>query len=755
VVLCFGTTVVRLINHTNAAMDAIRSQNQDTIETSRQPSAEMVAEGQTPLLKLPTVSNLELVSGADGEHDPTNDATVPDAHDVVEPAVLEKESHDKGQAFDPQRTLRQELSGWKVEIAAAILFFAALFAIVGTVFAYSGKPRPQWPAKITINTLLSIYALTFKTAIVQVAASAIYQTQWARFAKKRSLFDIQQYHSAGEPLGSLNWLISQKLREPLVGLAAIVILAALATDPFVQQIVHYSDCTFTLSPTASAASIPRTSYFTVNFDLLSPSAVAPITSGILEGATNTSFTCSTGNCTFSTEYSTIGYCSQCKDLSSQLAVTGEGNLTTGSLFFSIAYSLPGLSLDFVSDWASNNPVGLLNMTGTTGEDDGFFHFEVIANAMPDIEFSLENLPIASCGDPAAQEVDLCRGVTAASCSFVPCVRTYNASVRNGVIIESLLETNDLDVGWGHGLVNLTLVPGQKYDLLGLIDSHCISAEERQSLEAANVTFDSKYRWIPYFPEFFNFTELDLGRLYSSDAPYPQSLLAHGCLYMIDDGNFVTQLEEVYLPQLFEGEVTGSDGYSRGPAQDGEGGPDYFYSPQTIDGSQIAQNFYNMGTNNVSTIEALSQNAATSMTNYLRRTGQANYSSPVLGTVTRTTTCLGVEWAWIALPASLTAATTVLLIAAMILTAKSQAPFWKSSILVFFFHGRDGDDWIRAASPTLNMSGGVTKSNNSVSKMEDLGKRINLTLDRSEPLMRLLRADEDIKMTTRKREGMGS
>lgn len=51
------------------------------------------------------------------------------------------------------------------------------------------------------------------------------------------------------------------------------------------------------------------------------------------------------------------------------------------------------------------------------------------------------------------------------------------------------------------------------------------------------------------------------------------------------------------------------------------------------------------------------------------------------------------WAWITLPAVLTALTLLVLAATVVATARDQLPVWKSSPLTLLFHGPGGRYWV--------------------------------------------------------------
>jgi hypothetical protein len=62
------------------------------------------------------------------------------------------------------------LRDWLLEIMCCFLVFGASLAIVATVYPYQDRPLPQWPYSLSINSLISIYAVTLKAAMLLVLA---------------------------------------------------------------------------------------------------------------------------------------------------------------------------------------------------------------------------------------------------------------------------------------------------------------------------------------------------------------------------------------------------------------------------------------------------------------------------------------------------------------------------------------------------------------------------------------------------------
>ncbi|KAI0546546.1 hypothetical protein F4679DRAFT_407891 [Xylaria curta] len=126
-------------------------------------------------------------------------------------------------------------TGWRLEVACCLAAFISLLATVVTLFPHADSPLPQWPFKLSINTLLAIYTVVFKSTLVSVLSVCIAQLQWSWFSTPRPLGDLLGYDSASrDAWGSLRWLVNYRQREPLAAFAALLMILSLAIDPFVQ-----------------------------------------------------------------------------------------------------------------------------------------------------------------------------------------------------------------------------------------------------------------------------------------------------------------------------------------------------------------------------------------------------------------------------------------------------------------------------------------------------------------------------------------
>jgi hypothetical protein len=653
--------------------------------------------------------------------------------------------------FDRPRSVGQELGEWKYEMMAAFFSVSMAFAMLGTAFPFQEKPRPQWPIHISINALLSVYTVVFRGALMFLVSSAVGQAKWVWFSKTRRLSDLGRYDDASRGLwGSLKWLWSPGFREPRVALGALIVVVGIAIDPFIQQLVHYTDCFGDVAGNSSIATMPRTNFYDIPmygissldvlFHLSSRPAIdvqTAVVSGFLSPPANVGVQCLTGNCTYGNEYGTIGFCSVCEDLSSQLDFSGACSglysvLDSQAYYCNITSALrSGLSINAVTNFANYTTrnlvvAGAVAANGFDESNSGTWEIIVAkADDMPATDPDTL-VPYPDCANAATNDTWHCKGFGAATCSFRPCVRTYNASVSIGVLEESLLANSDPLLDWGSARIQVEsgdeLVSAQ-----ALIDTKCASTSEIKLLESAGYSLNASERWLPY--------SIAIGSNYSSnttqpDPSYPapvDTLLARGCVYLFPDdfrGGFYGQFLNGYL----NGSLTAtSDAATSG----------VLWGYQ---GTQIMLQLYNYSRNDFNTISHAFESAAESFTNYIRANGNANFSEPARGTVQHYAICVQIDWAWIALPAALAALAIALLVMSVMLTAKHQAPIWKSDLLPLIFHGPVGVDWQSVYAEKRSKMRKDAGSLNKMKAMSALAREVDVKLDDETPLLRLLKVD---------------
>ncbi|KAI0407137.1 hypothetical protein F4802DRAFT_554293 [Xylaria palmicola] len=614
-----------------------------------------------------------------------------------------------------------------------------------------------------------------KASMLLILASGIGQLQWSWLLYPRSLKDLVRYRDASSgPMGSISWLTKYHLRQPLTALAAIISVTAIAVDPFIQQLVEPVDCK-QLEQQGPPASMPRTNYLSYNSRSFPSDLLSSIASGYYAPQNLSDFTCGTGNCTFNAEYSSLAYCSVCEDVSDSLQIeercmvyqNGESELGSchrsdlprgatiadWNLTTTLTSADTPLSLNFhygidTDNFTVTTPkqnmfgVGRIPRRLDTSTPENTISFIGLGNdigailAKTDVSLTTYDPngqgDRAGCDDAASNNTWWCRQYGAATCSLQPCVRGYTATVDGGRLTEKENDRSDEKITWGYGESPSTggLVILQSF--LGLVDTRCINDDERRALTEAGYTLDANASWLPYNLTFNPRVDTP------EDAPFPESLLAHKCLFTLDS-DFNNDIWTFILNQFIIGIV-------QREYPDGEHRPNYLGSTQLLslfDSSHVNETGIN---------DAMSK-LADAITLWIRTHGHASHSERATGEEFHYAICIKVNWNWVALPATLIGLTLIFFLLTALSTYRQRLPVWKGSPLTLLFHGPMGANWVDP-----NLVAADAKSDRGIDLMTDHGMqrfadRITVQASREPHESLGLRQVEPRSVRMRKRPGL--
>jgi hypothetical protein len=572
----------------------------------------------------------------------------------------------------PHSTADQVLRIWWLEIVCSILFLASLFAIVATLYSYEGKQPPNWRYRLSLNTLIAIYAVILKAAMLLVTAQGLSQLKWRWFEKDHLLRDLTSYDNASRgPWGSLKLLWRLRARHTISSIGASITIAALLVDPFAQQVVSTQDCEVIIQEQQST--IPRTNYYSEagKGSALGMTIGLPmqnsINAGIFNPGGNVQFQCPTGNCTFLQPYHSVAYCSNCLDLTNNLTIwnyTMPTKETGPDQAFNISLSPAEGEFGYTSTYSflHGNKNGVSSVFVMQSYD-----------AYTDIVLGLTDANVSSgpcaegCDDLSSCQGNLTwgcgsiwhsndtadwvpgfdsnsTGIGAARCSLFPCVQTYSATVDYNRLSEELIsvatEWSELDNS--------------------MLDIGCLSPPERISVANAGYHIVNE-AWIPYN--------------YSADKlPNDTGSINRDCIYSL--ATFSAKNLESFLATFLNGSLTiGEEGY------------DF-----DIAGPATLQTIYNNQQVSFQRINETWNNLSQAITTHMRQNGA--YGTAAIGNTIRNQSCLRARWAFLAYPAALVVLTIVFFIAMVLETnAGGRGEHdWKSSPLPLLFHGLDRDSF---------------------------------------------------------------
>ena len=441
-------------------------------------------------------------------------------------------------------------------------------------------------------------------------------------------------------------------------IGALIVIAALAVDPFAQQIVRYYTCIGDLE--TAPAVIPRANLYQdpqffhngAASEALGIGTQAAVQAGLFSpAAISTPYNCATGNCSFPNEYHSLGYCSSCTDISEHVKVVNRSVSTYGnSTFTTTGFELPsGL-------FSSLNEGGAMIM----GQDQSTSYNSFSSTF--DLLLGLSNGTKQEGCSP--DDEWLCHGYGAARCSMYPCVRTFTATVLGGNLTEKTISSASEF--------------GENGDALNSVDMSCISDTERESLRRVGYKFHDDTKWLAY-----NVTALSDGTFSNNGdgnvSNATLSIVPAKCIYSFDRVSYLAVAQ--YLSTFFNGTVN--------------------YAPEVFFGSSTPMlQFFENGNISFNNVKSNFANISESLTNYIRQHPVANSSDPAIGIAHYNQTCVHVRWPWMAYPAVLVVTMLLFFVAMLVETRKKDEASnhdFKSSVLPLMFHGLERQH-------TLDLSG---------------------------------------------------
>lgn len=344
---------------------------------------------------------------------------------------------------------------WWGEVLCCFLMMGMLGAMVGILYHSKDKPLPDWPYRTSANTVISILSAVLKACAAFVLAEGISDSKWKWYQANRSLHDLVVFDNASRgPWGCFTLLMAPRGLHPIPSLGAALVVLTLVLDPFTQQLIHYYDCRQV--STKLHATLPRSTMYCETTQALSATTPPPaeLIGFIDQGLFNptdikTPFVCTTGNCTFDHFFSTLGFCSTREDMSSQLTFTNGAEYPDW-----VITMLPsGLSTSTKSGRLGPDEDGRWFVVNST--TDGWFEVLQVSKASPgampdwldDHFYSTgmrENAYGSNgCETPLENNTWACSGFGGAGatrCRLDPCIKTYRASVEQGVLHEHLVHS---------------------------------------------------------------------------------------------------------------------------------------------------------------------------------------------------------------------------------------------------------------------------------------------------------------------------
>lgn len=136
-------------------------------------------------------------------------------------------------SFRPRRpsfrsTVKAINDWWLVELAACMVSFSAMLALVLVIRHYDGKPLPKWPLRITIGTYIAVCSKIMSAMLLVPVIQSMSQYKCYMYRRTRTSLDTMGLvdNATRGVAGSLYLLLSKRWRyasQPLTSVLSVII----------------------------------------------------------------------------------------------------------------------------------------------------------------------------------------------------------------------------------------------------------------------------------------------------------------------------------------------------------------------------------------------------------------------------------------------------------------------------------------------------------------------------------------------------
>jgi hypothetical protein len=542
---------------------------------------------------------------------------------------------------------------WLFEIFALVISTLALIGLIILLRVTNGNTVPNWtirtkhtkPVTVTINSVISIFSTAVKSTVLIPVAAAMGELKWMWFSSGHRLTDIQVFESAARgPLGAIIMLWSFRGRS-LACLGAVIILSSLALDFGFQQLVTYPLRPVDLEP----ATIPVTNYYSglrpgwiSGTPLAEQGMVAAMYTGMYGQGQTFPVTpgCSTGNCTWDQDYTSLGFCSRCYSTTDQIVKQcstynytyydeNEQLQVLGDPIPYCNYTLPSgqmiPALDFSTGTAQTfNPI-FVDIDTSPASENTYFGKALTAHVATLSVMRAEWTLVSDTVDGQPRLYSTLLSANATECGIDVCAIKYHASEQGSFFNETIIDT----------FVNET-------------DRNIFS--DGNSGYSMDAVVHPPSSWT-------NHSNANNSNIFTIDAMSIQALRMQ---------------------------------FTAGSNQPIWGGRfnDSMIGQVAVENDFVAYVRYL----NESGMASMMSSLTSSMTRHIRAapgvvsTPEAPLSFSALGRTTQNLPHVNVRWGWIALPATILSLSAILLVCTMVHSRKEGATMlWKSNALAHFYH----------------------------------------------------------------------
>ncbi|PVH92340.1 hypothetical protein DM02DRAFT_700264 [Periconia macrospinosa] len=566
-----------------------------------------------------------------------------------------------------RRAILKACRSWKWELLACCVSIITFVFTIVFLRSFDGKPQPEWPYGITLNSAMSLFSIVIKSLILVPVVECISQLMWISYSlHAQSLEKFTKYDAASRgPWGSFKFLWSTKARE-LACLGALLTILTAAIDPTIQQMLVIRTRSTNQGNTAF---IPRAQSFlksgpddgSLEFAMKDMGLMGSVYAALYAVQTGSSSifevlpTCPTGSCTFPA-FVSLAVCTRCKDLTEAVETTCSRNHDITHPAFNNSKTCQYN----VSDHSEKDNYSVAIKQTFFSLSAGFettSEYTTASDLMktfspPSIGCSSRRRQVPLAGEflhvttiKGETKPNQTTSIEATACTMSLCSNHYEASVVDGKLLETITESEKL-------VLDPTLVPSPGW--LNTRDPYFIFHDSQGlNYTVPRTVYGNLSLWLRGKFDFnnvqpFEVKEDPLNENYTkaSISGY-MNLESYGKEDIIN--LFLANDTKSHLTRLSKAITT----YIRSQSKEDQMYPSIYEKPTNI------------------SIEA-------------------SFAGPVEGFTQTIEVYVAVRWAWLSFSGVLLVVTWAFFILVMISSAKKSVVVWKTSPLALLYHGLHAD-----------------------------------------------------------------
>lgn len=549
---------------------------------------------------------------------------------------------------------------WTLEIILVLFSLGCLAAIVGVLLEHSGKPAPTLPFNLTLNALISVIGVGAKASTLAVVASSLGQAKWCHFSRRaRPLREAQAFDDASSgPLGSI-WLLFGRTALSLPAIGAVIIIAALPWDPFIQQLITFPEALSTEAVTDRA-----TAFLGADSGVRTQAIATAIYGNINDFGRRPG--CQSGNCTWE-PFRSLGWCSKCEDMTSSVDVSDcsfafdAADLDPNDAPYNGSCSISfGKGASQRLEWSANrtdswrlevDTEAIWTVAQNSDYDGPSDNATILDVPWPQLVLGHVRMQFV---DPESPEKGI-RLANATQCALSYCVTNDSVTVTGGVH-----STKRSDINFGHPYMHPET------------NRPCWTADQE--------TIDNP-------PPYTNTTIFVHSRSLLQGTASTYSTNPDNFTFCFDDPASRSTTLGTWAPEIAPS-ITGTR-LTVGRFGSASLDSDVRVAPGD---TSLGEGFMHVVSFD-SGLEPVAERFAAAYTDMALR-HMPNTTSEVEGRMFSAERRVSVRWEWAALPLLLWLGSVVFLVVVAVVTRRSGVPLWKGSTLAYLYHGleEDREEW---------------------------------------------------------------